>query len=307
MPPSEIVVVGGRLYHLGVRPGQVAPNLLQVGDPARAYRVAARFDSVSHEVREREFVTLTGSRRGVPLTVLGTGIGTDNVEIALVEAYVALAFDLETACRKSAAPAVNLIRIGTSGGIQADLEPGTLAISEYALGLDSTGLYYDQEAADRRARNIEREAGRLLEEAAEGRFKGRLPVYASRSSAAVHRALVEQAGAAGANFRSGITASTPGFYGPSGRLLEGVRNSVPDLKRVLSRLEVDGRKVINVEMESSLLFHLAAALGCRAGTICPVVSHPESHGSLADYRPQVEQSIDIALAVMERLAASDGD
>ncbi len=304
--PSEIVLEEGRLYHLGVREGQVAPNLILVGDPARAYRVSARFDTISQEVTNREYATLTGTRRGLPLTVIGTGIGTDNVEIALIEAYAVLAFDLETARKKSDAPRVNIIRIGTSGGVQPDIESGTLGISEYALGLDSTGLFYRHRSPDDRVIAIEREAQQLLDEATEpGRFEGRIPCYASRSCNQVYQALVEQAQSAGARFTCGITASTPGFYAPSGRFVEGVTNTIADLKKALARLSVDGRQVVNVEMESSLLFHLAELLGCRAGTICPIISRPESHDSITDYQPLVERSIDIALAAMEKLAGSE--
>jgi uridine phosphorylase len=98
--PSEIVVVDGRVYHLGLRPGELAENLFVVGDPARAYTVASRFDRVDHEVKHREFVTLTGSHRGLPVSVMGTGMGPDNVEIALVEAWALVTLDIATRLRR---------------------------------------------------------------------------------------------------------------------------------------------------------------------------------------------------------------
>src|SRR3990172_530712 len=98
--PSEIVVVDGRVYHLGLLASELAANLFIVGDPARAYTVAARFDRVDHEVKHREFVTLTGRHRGLPVSVMGTGIGPDNVEIALVEAWALVTLDLATGLRR---------------------------------------------------------------------------------------------------------------------------------------------------------------------------------------------------------------
>lgn len=300
---SEIVVQNGRLYHLGVADGELATNLFQVGDPVRAYRVAERFESVWHEIKNREYVTLTGSYQGTPMSVLGTGIGTDNVEIALIEAYAVHALDLESGRHKQHPPSLNLIRIGTSGGAQPDIEPGTLGLSQYALGLDGTGLFYDHPAQDDCVQRIEQEAERLLEQAiaAESRFKGRIKPYASKASGAVYRALVEKARLAGVDYVSGITVATPGFYGPSGRFIEGIHNTIPNIKRVLARLSVNGRRVINFEMESSLLFHLSDLLRCRAGTICPIISKPDPGSSVVDYHPYIEQSIDLALAAMRDL------
>ena len=304
-PPSEIVVRDGRLYHLGIAKGQVAPNLFLVGDPARAYRVAARFDSIEHEVKNREYVTLTGQVGSLSCSVIGTGIGTDNVEIAVIEAFVAMAFDLETQRRLEEVPRVHVIRVGTSGGARTDLAPGTLCIAEYALGLDATGPYYEHSSEDPRVAKIERDAERLLDEAVDdgSRFKGRLLPYASKASATVFASLEWHARRADSRVASGITVSSPGFYGPSSRFIDGVVNTVPDIKGTLARLEVDGRRVLNFEMESSLLFHLAEHLGLKAGTICPAISQPDSADAIVDYATRIETSIDIALAAMAELAA----
>lgn len=297
---SEIISHGDRLYHLGVAPGEVAERIFLVGDPARASLVANRFDHIESEVGRREYVTITGTRAGVRLTVVGTGIGTDNVEIALIELDAALRTDLESGHRRADAPSIDLIRIGTSGGVQADIEEGTLCIAEYALGFDSTGPYYDVPAADSTVTAIEAEAARLLGSAIPGtsRFAGRLPVYASRAGPDVVAALQEAAEAAGAAHVTGITASSPGFFGPSSRSIEGLRNTIPDIKGTLADLDVDGRRVVNMEMESSLLFHLAGALGHRAGTICAVIGRPGHPDAVVDYDAAVETAIDVAIEAM---------
>ncbi len=308
--PSEIVVVDGRVYHLGLLPSELAPNLFIVGDPARASTVAARFDRVDHEVKHREFVTLTGSHRGLPVSVLGTGIGPDNVEIALVEAWALLTLDLATGLRRPASGPeavrpLTVLRIGTSGGTRDNVAVGTLVISSYAIGLDSTGFYYEGPAADETVTALEQAARRAIEEGVRpgSRFAGAFVPYASRATPALVEALERHAAAAGARFVTGATVTSPGFFGPSGRYVDGLTNTVQDVKARLGRIEARGVPVFNMEMESSLLFHLAGLLGARAGTICPTISSPAGHGAVLDPAPLVAQAIEIALAAMHEVSA----
>jgi uridine phosphorylase len=297
---SEIVVVGGKVLHLGLAKGQLAENVFLVGDPARALRVAKRFDDIRCEVRNREYVTITGSYGGLPVSVIGTGIGVDNVEIAMVEAYAVQAFDFDSCERDAAAKALKFIRIGTSAGCQDDIEPGTLAVSSYGLGLDNAGLYYDHPEADALVAEIERQAYEILTAATPdaARFKAKIIPYASKASPAVVAALSNQAQRLALNHVVGITAATPGFYGPSSRVIEGLSNTIPAIKSELSAVDVDGHRVVNMEMESSLIFHLAGHLGCPAGTICPVISKPTASTAIADYAESVERAIDVGLAAM---------
>ncbi len=302
---SEIVTRDGRLYHLGVAPGEIADSVFMVGDPARAYRVAARFDRIEHELKNREYVTLTGNCRGLPMSVIGTGIGTDNVEIALIELHACHALDLATGAPKTDRPRLDVIRVGTSGGVQRDVPAGTLCIAEYALGLDSTGPYYQAAPADATVVEIERQAARLLDETIDpgSRFRNRIPCYASKAHRQVHDSLLHQAETAGLRHLSGITVSSPGFYGPSSRHIAGVVNTFPDIKATLARLSVAGRRVLNMEMESSLLFHLAGALGHRAGTICPAISQPDAAADVVDYDTAIESAISVAVEAMIELKA----
>jgi len=260
---------------------------------------------VDHELKHREFVTLTGSHRGLRLSVIGTGIGPDNVEIALVEAWALATLDLATRLRRPAsgpdrARPLTVIRVGTSGGMREELPAGTLVVSSYAIGLDSTGPYYEGPPADATVTALERAARRAIDEGVRpgSRFAGAFVPYASRAAPAVVGALERHAARAGARFATGATVTAPGFFGPSGRHLDGVTNTVADVKLRLGRIEVAGVRVLNMEMESSLLFHLSALLGIRAGTICPTISNPASHGSVLDPAPLVAQAIDIALAAM---------
>lgn len=300
---SEIVIKDGKVLHLGLAKGQLASNVFLVGDPARALRVAKRFDNVICEVRNREYVTITGSYEGLPVSVIGTGIGVDNVEIALVEAYAVAAFDFDSCAIEPAWEPLTFIRIGTSAGVQDDIEPGTLAISTYGLGLDNAGLYYDHPAADALVTEIEVQALRILNDAtpAGARFRGRIIPYASKATPRVTSALAHCAATLNVAHVTGITAATPGFYGPSSRSIEGLCNTVPDIKTQLSRLQAQEQKVVNMEMESSLLFHVAAQLGCAAGTICPIISKPLASTAILDYGPSVEHAISVALDAMQQL------
>jgi uridine phosphorylase len=254
------------------------------------------------EISNREYLTFTGSYRGIPVSVIGTGIGTDNVEIALVEAYIAHEFDLKSAEKQQNCNPLTIIRLGTSGGVQSDVTPGSLAISSYALGLDSTGIYYEQSAEDKIVNKIEAEASKILNSAIDvkSRFKGKITPYASKASSEVTMALINQAAAHGVEFETGITVSSPGFYGPSSRYIEGLNNTLPDIKGSLSSLNIDGLKVHNMEMESSLFFHLCSQLGYRAGTICTVISGPNDSDSIIDYEAAIGNTIKIGLnALME--------
>ena len=302
---SEIVVNDGRVLHLGLAPGELAENVFLVGDPARALRVAKRFDDVVHDVRNREYVTLTGSYAGVPMSVIGTGIGVDNVEIALVEAYTTHAFDFDSAERRADATPLKFIRIGTSAGVQDSIEPGTMAISTHGLGLDNGGMYYDHPAADDVVSKIEQHAYEILLNATaeSARFRARLLPYASRATPEVVSALVDSANRLQADYVTGITAATPGFYGASGRVIDGLVNTVPDIKNKLGALQVDEHIVVNMEMESSLLFHMAAYLGCPVGTVCPIISKPTASTAILDYAASVETAISIALDAMCQINA----
>ena len=298
--PSELVAHGGRVYHLGLAPGELAERVVLVGDPARALRVAARFDTVEHEVREREYLTLTGTLRGHRVSVMGTGIGTDNVEIALVEAHFLHRADLETGETRASGVPLTFLRVGTSGGAQEDVAPGTLVVASYGLGLDSTGLFYEGPAADEAVLTLEAEAHAVLSagERPDSRFRGALRPYAAAADLDLVAALSAEAAARELPHLVGVTCALPGFYAPSGRHVHGLRATLPDLKQRLATVAAGPHRVLNFEMESSLLFHLAGQLGHRAATLCPVLSRPGSHGDLVDGKAAVEPAIDVALAVL---------
>ena len=304
---SEIVIIDERLYHLGIKKGDLAQNIFIVGDPARAKRVAKEFDTVDREISNREYLTLTGKYKGIPVSVIGTGIGTDNVEIALVEAFIEHEFNFESKTRNKYCEPMTLIRLGTSGGVQSDINPGSQAIGSYALGLDNTGIYFEEPSKDPIIDRIEESAEKILNKSilSSSRFKGKLSPYASKASIEVTNALESQALKQDIEYKVGITSSSPGFYGPSSRYIEGLINTFPDIKGSLSKIDIDGLRVLNMEMESSLFFHLCAQMGYRAGTICTVISGPTTSAAVIDYDKAIGDTISVGLNAMKELYESN--
>ena len=301
---SELIVgPGGKIYHLGLTAEQLADNVILCGDPARAAKIAAFFDdgSIVGRADNREFSSVTGRYHGLPITVIGTGIGPDNTEIALVEIYALNEFNRELRTENKPARPLTIIRVGTCGTPQIDIDPGTLAVSELALGLDSAALFYDspESRLGETARRLEAAAWRLLEESTplNARFKGRIFPYVAQPSPEVTRALQEKARG---EWASGVTVTCPGFFAPQGRKISGLNLTVPDLWERLAELEVDGRRVINLEMETSLLFHLAGIMNYRAGSVCTVIANRAGGSFLADYQPAVERA---ALTALDALVA----
>ncbi len=304
---SEIVIIDERLYHLGIKKGDLAQNIFIVGDPARAIRVSKEFDTVDREISNREYLTFTGTYKGIPMSVIGTGIGTDNVEIALVEAFIEHEFNFESKTRNTNCEPLTLIRLGTSGGVQSDIAPGSQAIGSYALGLDNTGIYFEEPSNDPVIERIEESAKKILNKSipSSSRFKGKLIPYASKASIEVTNALESQALKQDIEYKVGITSSSPGFYGPSSRYIEGLKNTFPDIKGSLSKIDIDGLKVLNMEMESSLFFHLSAQMGYRAGTICTVISGATTSAAVIDYDKAIGDTISVGLNAMKELYESN--
>lgn len=220
---SEIVQdETGRQYHIGLRPDDISDKIIIVGDPDRARRVAALFESVRVSRQNREYVTFTGTYKGLELTVMGTGIGCDNTEIAVVE-LCQLKFP------------VTIIRCGSCGALQSDIEIEDLVISSGAVRLENTSTFFVE------------------------------PGYPAVASHEVILALLKSAANEKLPHHFGMTATAPGFYGAQGRHIPGFPAKDEAL---MDRLTKQGIK--NFEMESSTLFTLASLRGFRAGTICAV-------------------------------------
>lgn len=212
----------GRQYHIGLAPGEVARHIMLVGDPARATRVAGLFDRVELERRSREFVTYTGEHNGLRVTVMGTGMGAGPTEIAVIEL-----------CQVVDNPV--MIRCGSAGALQPDMQLGDLAISQAALRLENTTRFFVDEG------------------------------YPAVADPQAVLALAAAAASAGQRFHVGITATAPGFYGAQGRKIPGFMPREPE---IVARLAAQGVK--NLEMETSTLLTLATLRGFPAGAVCAI-------------------------------------
>ena len=299
MKESELIVNrGGCIYHLGLTAHQVAPRIVLCGDPDRVDLIAGLFDpgTAGPAVQNREFRSITGLYKGRSVSTIGTGIGPDNTEIALVELYALNEFDPATRRKKPDAVPLTIIRVGTCGSPLAEAAPGTLAITDYAVGLDATALFYDGPAGplDPTLLRLEKAALAAIESSVppDARFRGAIRPNAAAAFPMVTEALKRSARS---GWISGITLTAPGFFAPQGREIEGLTPTAPKLVESLAALEVDGLRVVNIEMETALLLHLAALMGYRAGSVCAVIANRATGRFLAEFQPAVKNATVAAL------------
>ncbi|MBE0642131.1 MAG: nucleoside phosphorylase, partial [Bacteroidales bacterium] len=223
---SELVLNGdGSIYHLHLLPGQLAHNIILVGDPQRVELVSANFDRIDHVVHNREFITHTGVFQGVPVSVLGTGIGTDNIDIVVNELDALVNIDLETRKVRDQLTSLRLIRLGTTGLLQADIPVGTAVASAWGVGLDSLLHFYRPEQGI-----LDEGLMEMMKELVGQEMPALVP-YAVKASDGLMK------GIAG-DMLQGITLTAPGFYAPQGRELR-LAASDPHLPARIARMEYE--------------------------------------------------------------------
>ncbi len=310
--PADILIdERRRLYHQLFTTGDLANDILIVGDPRRVTKIADEFLDVNFEEDNRGLHTITGSTKehGDRISLLTSGMGTPSLEIALVEAINEHEIDLETLTRREPPyPMINIIRVGTSGGIQRETEPGTLIITDYDIGLDNTGIFYQVPHPDRDSKVLERRVRKALNDAVPKgyRFKGDFRPYASRAHPDALKALVDAAQINGDNYKVGITASNAGFNANQGRNVLRIKPTIEDLPLLLERLDtgIPGQKIENNEMEASALFHVMWGLGYRAGAICVAIAN-RFHGTVnINYDQAMSNASRIGLTALHDLIKS---
>ncbi|PHN05845.1 nucleoside phosphorylase [Flavilitoribacter nigricans] len=250
LSPSELVLnPDGSIYHLHLRPEHLADTIITVGDPDRVPKVSQYFDELEFSTQKREFVTHTGRIGNKRLTVLSTGIGPDNIDIVLNELDALANIDLENRTIRSKKRQLNFIRVGTTGGLQADHPVGTLVSSSHTIGMDNLLHFYDY--------TPEAEARELLT-AFTGQFPELpVPVYAGKANPDLLNSVT-------GNWAQGITITFPGFYAPQGRSLRLASRISPELLDSFADFSFRGTRITNFEMETSALLCLAGMLGHRA-------------------------------------------
>jgi uridine phosphorylase len=257
---SELILnADGSIYHLHLRPEHLAPVVITVGDPDRVAKVSRYFDRMDYRRRKREFVTHTGWVGKVRLSVVSTGIGPDNIDIVLNELDALVNIDLETRLPKAETTALTIIRLGTTGGLQPDLPVDTLVASDGGLGLDGLLQFY----------LAPEQHGHALVDALRGHCADAWSFPVAPYFAEADTGLLERLGG---SFQRGITATNPGFYAPQGRRLRAPLRQ-PAYLELLTSFEFDGRRIVNLEMETAAIYGLSALLGHRALSLSVVLAN----------------------------------
>jgi uridine phosphorylase len=246
----------GSVYHLSLKPENVAANIIVVGDPGRVYRVSKHFDNIDFEMNKREFITHTGTYKKKPVTVMSTGMGVDNIEIAMIELDALFNIDLKRKTEKQEKQQFNIIRIGTSGAIQEDLPVGSEVVSEYGIGLDNLMQYYLLECNDH-----ELEIALKLQETLKMPFSP----YVVKGSESLKEKF-------GKGMISGNTVTSPGFYAPQGRQIR-IPVANPKFLDQITFFNYKNFWLTNFEMETSMLYAMARMLGHEALSINAILGN----------------------------------
>jgi len=246
----------GSVYHLNLKPEHVSENIIVVGDPGRVYRISKHFNNIEFEMNKREFITHTGTFKNKRITVLSTGMGVDNIEIAMIELDALFNIDLKKRVAKTKKKSFNVIRIGTSGAIQEDLKVGSQVVAEYGIGMDNLMLYYELDHSEH-----ELEISEKLQHNLDLSFTP----YVVKGSERLMEKMRD-------SFIIGNTVTTPGFYAPQGRQLRiNVRN--PKFLNQITHFNHNGFWLTNFEMETSMLYALARLLGHQALSINAILGN----------------------------------
>lgn len=284
IPPSELIInPDGSIFHLNIRPEDLAPTILLVGDPGRVKMVSDRFDSIRVTKQNREFLTHTGRVGANELTVMSTGIGTDNIDIVLNELDALVNIDLNTRTLKPETTSLNLIRLGTSGALQEDIPVDSFLLSSHGLGLDGLLHFYRSESV------VDANLTRAFVEHSQWPQGLNTPYVVQGGG----RLLSTLSG----SFPMGITATACGFYGPQGRVLR-LPARVSDLNERLTAFRHEGHRITNFEMETSALYGLGAMLGHQCATVCAIIANRIQKAYSSNYKLAVEKLIDELLRTL---------
>ncbi|MFT4646738.1 MAG: uridine phosphorylase [Planctomycetota bacterium] len=284
---SELILnPDGSVYHLHLRPEHISNNIILVGDPDRVSKVSKHFDSIEFKTQKREFVSNTGYIGKTRLTVLSTGIGTDNIDIVLNELDALVNIDLNTKTEKEFKTSLNLIRIGTSGTLRPEIPCDTVLYSEYGLSLDGLMNFYelDNSSFEKKFLNAVNEKIPNLQ------ISPRISKCSDKLMSYFEKV----------DIIKGVTASCTGFYGPQDRILRAqpvIRNFVDKLAEV----DVNGHKITNLEMETAAIYGLSNILGHHCLSINTIIANRRTKKFSKEPKKAVEKAI---LNTLEILSSS---
>ena len=287
---SELIITPkGNVYHLDLHPDQLADTVITVGDPDRVDAVSKYFDHIEHKAQHREFVTHTGRIGNKRMSVVSTGIGPDNIDIVLNELDALVNIDFNTRTINTEKRSLSIIRLGTSGALQADIPVDSFVASSFAIGLDNLMHYYVHE-------NNPDESFMLGEFCQHIAMTGKTIVpYLAEGSIRLRKHFTDADG-----YHSGITVTCPGFYGPQGRVLRG-QIAYPNLIDALGSFQSRDHRVTNFEMETSAIYGLGKMLGHHCLSISTIVANRVLQQFSADGAAAVDRMIRTSLAIIEKI------
>jgi len=257
---SELIInQRGAVYHLDLRPEEIADTIITVGDPFRVEKVSKYFDQIDHKSSHREFITHTGRIGNKKISVVSTGIGPDNIDIVMNELDALVNIDLTERTEKTEKTSLNIIRIGTSGSLQEHIDVDSFVASTHGIGLDNLLHFYAFQNNDE-----ESEIGRA--------FLEQVHLNGHLSKPYVFSASGFQLAKLADNCHAGITVTCPGFYGPQGRVLR-MRLAMPNLNEELTSFRFGNHKILNFEMETAAIYGLGKALGHQCISLSAIVAN----------------------------------
>jgi uridine phosphorylase len=282
IPASELVLnPDGSVYHLKIKPGQLAKTIVIVGDPHRVAVISSRFDSIEFTSENREIVVHTGKMNGKRITALSTGMGTDNIDIVLNELDALVNIDLEKRQAKNEHTSLNIIRLGTSGALQPEIPLNSFILSEYGIGLDGLLNFYE-------GNKQVNEIGLIEAFMDSTNYPAALPKpYAVKGSEELIKLFDDVP-------LKGITLTAPGFYGPQGRVLR-LNLAYPELNNIMQKFTYEQSRVMNFEMETSALYGLGKLLGHNTITLCVAIANRENKQFNKGYKEAISELIDHVL------------
>lgn len=276
---SELIInPDGSIYHLHLHPENIADDIILVGDPGRVEVISSYFDSIEFKMANREIHTHTGYIANKRITVMSTGMGTDNLDIVINELDAISNINLKTRRPNDLHRSLNLYRLGTSGALQPEIPVDTFLASTHGVGIDGLMWFYEQ---------VNSVIDKDMTEAflKDTQWPDDLP------KAYIVPGSTQLLNTVGKDFNKGITATAPGFFGPQGRILR-MPLAYPDLNQRISSFNYKGQKLTNFEMETSALYGLSKALGHQAMTVCAIIANRERKEYSKDYKVTVIKLIE---------------
>ncbi len=279
---SELILhPDGSIYHLKLKPENLADTIILVGDPGRVEVISSFFDTIEFKRQNREICTHTGSFNNKRITVLSTGMGTDNIDIVMNELDALVNIDLQERKPKDTHTSLDIIRLGTSGALQADIPLNSFVMSDYGLGIDGLLNFYQAKEE-------------VIDQDLTKAFIDQMNWPDSFAKPYIVRASEKLKQKMTGGFVHGITATAPGFYGPQGRKLR-LNLSYPDINENLNKFNFENNRIVNFEMETSALYGLGKMLGHETLTICVAIANRFSHDYNKDYKTAIIELIKLVL------------